>query len=126
MQLSVFATLNLEKMKYGIYNILKAKFLVNEDAVKNWKFIVFLVVLAIVMIANTHNYEKKIFQITDLTNEVKELRSEFVDRRSELMKIKMESTIAAQMEAKNIFPSSVPPKKIKVARVKTRWDKIWQ
>ena len=126
MQLSVFATLNLKKMKYGIYNILKAKFLVNEDAVKNWKFIVFLVVLAIVMIANTHNYEKKIFQITDLTNEVKELRSEFVDRRSELMKIKMESTIAAQMEAKNIFPSSVPPKKIKVARVKTRWEKIWQ
>lgn len=113
-------------MKYGIYNILKAKFLVNEDAVKNWKFIVFLVGLAIIMIANTHNYEKKIFQITDLTNEVKELRSEFVDRRSELMKIKMESTIAAQMESKNIFPSSVPPKKIKVAREKTRWEKLWQ
>ena len=113
-------------MKYGIYNILKAKFLVNEDAVKNWKFIVFLVGLAIIMIANTHNYEKKIYQITDLTNEVKELRSEFVDRRSELMKIKMESTIANQMEAREIFPSSVPPKKIKVAREKTRWEKLWQ
>ncbi len=113
-------------MEYGIYNILKAKFLVNEDAVKNWKFIVFLVGLAIIMIANTHNYEKKIYQITDLTNEVKELRSEFVDRRSELMKIKMESTIANQMEAREIFPSSVPPKKIKVAREKTRWEKLWQ
>jgi hypothetical protein len=113
-------------MKYGIYNILKAKFLVNEDAVKNWKFIVFLVGLAIIMIANTHNYEKKIYQITDLTNEVKELRSEFVDRRSELMKIKMESTIANQMEAREIFPSSVPPKKIKVAREKTQWEKLWQ
>lgn len=113
-------------MKYGIYNIIKAKFLVNEDAVKNWKFIVFLVGLAIIMIANTHNYEKKIYQITDLTNEVKELRSEFVDRRSELMKIKMESNIADQMLAKEIFPSSVPPKKIKVAREKTRWEKLWQ
>ena len=76
-------------MKYGIYNIIKAKFLVNEDATKNWRFIVFLILLAIVMIGNSHNYEKKIYQITDLTNEVKELRSEFVDRRSELMKIKM-------------------------------------
>jgi Bacteriodetes cell division protein (FtsL-like) len=38
----------------------------------------------------------------------------------------MESTIAAQMEAKNIFPSSVPPKKIKVAVEKTRWEKLWQ
>ncbi|WP_394758432.1 FtsL-like putative cell division protein, partial [Flavobacterium sp.] len=96
-------------MKYGIYNILKAKFLVNEDGVKNWQFIIFLILLAIIMIANTHNYEKKIYQITDLTNEVKELRSEFVDRRSELMKIKMESTVAEKMIAKEIFPSSVPP-----------------
>ena len=113
-------------MKYGIYNILKAKFLVNEDAVKNWRFIVFLICLAIIMIANTHNYEKKIFQIAALNIEVKELRSEFVDRRSELMKIKMESTIANQMFVKDIFPSSVPPKKIKVAREKTTWEKLWQ
>jgi hypothetical protein len=113
-------------MKYGIYNILKAKFLVNEDAVKNWRFIVFLLGLAIIMIANTHNYEKKIFQIAELTNKVKELRSEFVDRRSELMKIKMESTVAEKMVEKEIFPSSVPPKKIKVAREKTAWEKLWQ
>ncbi len=113
-------------MKYGIYNILKAKFLVNEDAVKNWKFIVFLIFLAIMMIANTHNYEKKIYRIAELTSEVKELRSEFVDRRSQLMKIKMESTVANIMETKNIYPSSVPPKKIKVAREKTTWEKLWQ
>lgn len=113
-------------MKYGIYNILKAKFLVNEDAVKNWKFIVFLIFLAIMMIANTHNYEKKIYQIAELTNEVKELRSEFVDRRSELMKIKMESSVASIMIQKEIFPSSVPPKKIKVTREKTTWEKLWQ
>ncbi len=115
-----------KQMKYGIYNILKAKFLVNEDAVKNWRFIVFLIGLAIMMIANTHSYEKKIFQIAELTNEVKELRSEFVDRRSELMKIKMESTVANKMVEKGIFPSSVPPKKIKVAREKNTWEKLWQ
>jgi hypothetical protein len=113
-------------MKYGIYNIVKAKFLVNEDALKNWKFISFLLLLAIIMIANTHSYEKKIFRIEELTSEVKELRSEFVDRRSELMKIKMESTVADKMIEKNIFPSSVPPKKIKVAREKTAWEKLWQ
>ncbi|WP_300569968.1 FtsL-like putative cell division protein [Flavobacterium sp.] len=113
-------------MKHGIYNILKAKFLVNEDSVKNWRFIVFLILLAIIMIANTHSYEKKIYQIADLTNEVKELRSEFVDRRSELMKIKMESTVADKMVDKGILPSSVPPKKIKVIKEKSSWDKLWQ
>ncbi len=114
-------------MKYGIYNILKAKFLVNEDAVKNWQFIVFLIVLAIIMIANTHNYERKIFKIAEMTIEVKELRSEFVDRRSELMKIKMESNISEKMIEKGIFPSSIPAKKIKVIQEKpaTFWDKLW-
>ncbi len=113
-------------MKNGIYSILKARFLVNEDATKNWRFIVFLILLAIIMIANTHSYEKKIYQIADLTNEVKELRSEFVDRRSELMKIKMESTVADKMEEKGILPSSVPPKKIKVTKEKTTFEKLWQ
>lgn len=113
-------------MKNKFYSILKARFLVNEDATKNWGFIVFLIFLAIIMIANTHSYEKKVYQIAELTNEVKELRSEFVDRRSELMKIKMESTVANEMIDKEIFPSSVPPKKIKVAKEKSAWDKLWQ
>jgi hypothetical protein len=115
-------------MKGGIYNILKARFLVNEDATKNWRFIVFLIFLAIIMIANTNQFEQKIFLITELTTEVKELRSEFVDKRSELMKLKMESTVSEKMELRQIFPSSVPPKKIKV---KTEEEKsflksIWQ
>ncbi len=115
-------------MKGGIYNILKARFLVNEDATKNWRFILFIVVLAIIMIANTHRFEQKIFEIADLTNEVKELRSEFVDRRSELMKLKMESTISKKMEKRNIFPASVPPQKIKVKKPeeKSFFQKLWQ
>jgi hypothetical protein len=115
-------------MKAGIYDILKAKFLVNQDAVKNWRFIVFLIALAMIMIANIHHYEKKIFKIVELNKEVKELRSEFVDRRSELMKLKMESTISKKMEEKGIFPSSVPPTKIKVIqpKEKTLTEKIWK
>ena len=114
-------------MKHGVYSILKARFLINEDAVRNWRFIVFLILLAILMIANTHRFEQKVFTITELTNEVKELRSEFVDRRSELMKLKMESTVAGKMEAKQIFPSSVPPTKIKVRQQKEEsfFDRIW-
>jgi Bacteriodetes cell division protein (FtsL-like) len=115
-------------MKGGVYSILKARYLVNEDATRNWRFIVFLIVLAIVMIANTHRYEQKVFKIADLTNEVKELRSEFVDRRSELMKLKMESTVSEKMEVIGIFPSTVPPKKIKVKKPveKSFLKKLWQ
>lgn len=103
-------------MKGGIINLLKARFLVNEDAAKNWKFILFLILLAIIMIHNIHRYEKKVFRIADLNKEVKELRSEFVDRKSELMKLKMESTVTQKMESRGVKPSSTPPVKIKVVK----------
>jgi hypothetical protein len=115
-------------MKGGIYNILKAQFLINDNAVKNWRFIVFVILLAIIMIANTQRYEQKIFRIVELTNNVKELRSEFVDRRSELMKLKMESTVSAKMEKIKIFPSTVPPVKIVVDEPEEQnfLEKLWQ
>ena len=117
-------------MKNGVYSILKARFLINEEAnaAKNWRFIVFIIILAIIMIANTQRYEQKVFKIIALTSEVKELRSEFVDRRSELMQLKMESAVSEKMEAKQIYPASVPPTKIKVKKEedKSFLKKIWQ
>lgn len=119
-------------MKNGVYGILKARFLINEDAnaAKNWRFILFVIALSILMIGNTQLYEKKVFKIVELTNEVKELRSDFVSKRSALMQLKMESTIADQMVAKNIHPSEVPPVKIKVTRPaqKSFWARLnlWQ
>ena len=116
-------------MKTGVYDILKARFLMDDDAIKSWRFIVFLILLAILMIANTQRFEQKVFTIAELTNQVKELRSEIVDRRSELMKLKMESTVSEKMIAKQIFPSTVPPTKIKVKKTvekKNFFQKLWQ
>ena len=105
-------------MKNGVYSILKARFLINEEAnaTKNWRFIVFLILLAIIMIANNNNVDQKVFKIIKLTGEVKELRSEFVDRRSELMKLKMESTVTQKIAIKGILPASVPPVKVIVKK----------
>ena len=117
-------------MKGGIYSLLKAKYLVDQGSMRNWRFIVFLILVAMLMIGNSHNYEQKLYRITELESQVKELRSEFVDRRSELMELKMESTISKKMEVKGIVPSSVPPKKIKVIREKEKSMldklKIWE
>lgn len=116
-------------MKNGVYSILKARFLINEEAnaTKNWRFILFLIVLAIIMIANNNRFDQKVFKIIALTGEVKELRSEFVDRRSELMKLKMESTISQKMLEKGIIPSQVPPVKIIVKEEieKSFLDRLW-
>jgi hypothetical protein len=115
-------------MKRNVYGLLKARFLLNEDATKNWRFILFLIFLAILMIANTHRFEQKLFEIGALTNEVKGLRSEFVHKRSVLMKLKMESTVEGKMKERQIVPSAVPPKKIKVKQKveKSFFQKLWQ
>jgi ribosomal protein L31E len=101
-------------MKKGFYNILRANFLISRDAVNNWRFIVFCTLLAIIMIASSHSAERKVHRIAKLHTEVRELKSEFVDRRSALMRIKMESTITQKMKDRGILPSENPPYKIKV------------
>ncbi len=117
-------------MKNGIFDILKARFLINEEAnaAKNWRFIIFILFLAIIMIGSNNRFDQKVFKIVALTTEVKELRSEFVDRRSELMKLKMESTVSSKMEERGIFPSPVPPVKIKVKEVEEKnfLERIWK
>ena len=107
-------------MKEGVYAILKAKFLVSQDSVNNWGVIVFLVFLSLVMIANIHFFESKLTKIVQLQGEIKELRSEFVDVRSRLMQLRMESSISKKMEEIEIYPSDVPPIKIKVVNTEKK------
>jgi len=110
-------------------DFLKARFLIDDNAIKNWIFIIYLMVLALIMIANIHRYESKIFLLADLSKEVKELRAEFVDRRSELMKLRMESTVMQKMALRDIKPSEQPPIKIKVITEidTTSWyKKLWK
>lgn len=105
-------------MKGNIYKILKGTFLVSDDSFKNWRFILFISALAIIMIASSHSADKKVYEIARLKNEVSEMRSAFIDGRSRLMKLKMESNIVEVMQEKGIAPSVIPPKKIKVVSQK--------
>lgn len=101
-------------VKDGVYDFLKAKYLVSDEATGNWKVIVFLICISMIMIGNSHYFEKKLTKTVHLQTEIKELRSEFVDIRSRLMQLKMESSVSKKMESIGVFPSNVPPVRIKV------------
>jgi type II secretory pathway component PulJ len=101
-------------LKQTTYNILKGKFLVDDNALKNWLFIIFLAILALLMIASSHSIDKKVQRIAELKAMNKELRAEFVAVRADLMKKKMESSITKKIEAKGLFVSNEPPVKIKI------------
>ena len=101
-------------MKDNFYNLLKGKFLISDEAFKNWRFIIFLSVLALIMIASSHSADKKVHYIAKLNNDVKELKSEYVDVRMKLMQAKMESRIISAMENRGLYPSVLPPQKIMI------------
>ena len=101
-------------VKKSIQSILKGTFLVSDDSFKNWRFIIFLSGLAIIMIASSHSADRKVHEIAQLNEEVKELRSALIDGRKKLMHLKMESTIRVKLKESGILPSDIPPKKIKV------------
>ncbi|TDI75935.1 MAG: S-adenosyl-methyltransferase [Bacteroidetes bacterium] len=99
-------------MNKNFYNIIKGRFLVSDDAFKNWRFIIFLSALALVMIGSSHSADKKVHEIARLSDDVKELKSEYVDVRMQLMQTKMESRIIKAMKDRGLFPSVTPPQKI--------------
>jgi len=99
-------------LKQTVYDILKGKFLIADDAMKNWRMLLFLSFLAIIMIASSHNAESKVHEIAKLNNEVRELRTQFVDGRTELMRLKMESSVIQKMTKKGIKRPTKPPQKI--------------
>ncbi len=101
-------------MKKSIYKVLRGTFLISEDSFKNWRLILFLSALAVIMIASSHSADRKVHEIAALNEEVKELRSAFVEGRSKLMRLKMESSVRNKLSERGLTPADVPPKKIKV------------
>jgi len=102
----------MAKVKETIYNVLKGKFLVDEGAPKNWGMLIFLASLALIMIGSSHSIDRKVQKISVLNKEMRELRSAFVATRSDLMKLKMESSIRKKLEVDGLYVAENPPQKI--------------
>ena len=69
-------------------SLLDIEFLVKDDALKNWRMIIFLSFLAIIMISSGHSADKKIFRIAHLNTEIKALKSDFIEAKRKLLILK--------------------------------------
>jgi len=99
-------------MKNRLINIIKGNFLIDENASGNWSFILIFLLLSIIMISSSHAVDRKVHNISKLNEEIKSLRSEFVDVRSNLMQYQIESSILIKLNEKGIVSSTHPPNKI--------------
>ena len=92
------------------------EFLINDEAFRNWRMIIYLSILALTMIASGHSADRKIFKIAQLNDKLKMLKSEFIEHRTDLMNLKMETKITKELQPMGIGPAKTPPIKIIIAR----------
>jgi hypothetical protein len=104
----------MSKIKKSVYGFLRGSFLTDESAFKNWRIIIFVVGLLLIMISSAHKSDQKVIKIAELNKLKRELRAEYIDIGTILMRMKMESNVREKAISRGLKPSETPPKKIKV------------
>lgn len=97
-----------------IGSILDGSFLTREKVIQLLPFAMYIVLLAMIYIANQYAALRSIKEIENTTKELKDLRNEHISTKSELMYQSKISEVAKRLENKGIKESLIPPKKIYV------------
>lgn len=98
----------------GLSSVFSGTFLTNERNLQHLPFIIFLALIAILYIANGYYADDKIREVNKVSNQLKELRSEYISTKSELMFASKQSEVARSAEKLGLKEPVVPPTKIKV------------
>lgn len=110
-----------KKSSIGSYkDFLDGSLLTRGAVVRQFPFVIFLVVIAVIYIGNRYHAEKIVRQTMELQSELKELRYEAISSASELMFISKQSEVAKMVKQKGLGLEETlePPKKIIVEKVK--------
>jgi hypothetical protein len=107
------------KVVRSVANVVSGSFLSKEVTLKNLPFIFFLSFLAICYIANGYYADDQIRKVNKLSNEIKELRTQYIVVKDSLVIKSKQTEVAKALASKNsgIKESVVPPKKIIVKTV---------
>lgn len=101
-----------KKSSKGLKSLVTGSFLSKEKVVESLPFVFFLSFLGICYIANGYQAEKVIRQLYKTTNNLKELRSEYITTKSDLMVISKQSQVASATAEMGLRELTSPPKKI--------------
>jgi hypothetical protein len=96
----------------GLSSVFSGTFLTNEKNLKHLPFILFLGLMAILYIANGYYADDRIREANKISNQLKELRSEYISTKSDLMFASKQSEVAKAAEALGLKEPVVPPIKI--------------
>ncbi len=96
----------------GLTSIFNGNIFTSKLVISNIPFILFLVFIAIIYIANNYNVQSKVRKIEQTTKELKDLRDEHISLKSSLMYFTKKSEVAKRLKHKDIKEATKPPFKI--------------
>jgi len=98
----------------GLSSVFSGTFLTSEKTLSHLPFMLFLALIAVFYIANGYYADDKIREVNRVGNQLKELRSEYISTKSELMFASKQSEVARAAENLGLKEPVVPPTKILV------------
>ena len=104
----------MDNKDQNIGSIVKGNFFSSNFLFDNYKMILLLVSIAMISIISSHSTDTKIYKIRKLELDVRELKSEFVSVRTNLMNARMGSNLQDKVKALGLESSTTPPHVIKV------------
>lgn len=102
----------------GLSKIFGGAFLSDDRTIQHIPFILFLALIAILYIANGYYADDKIREVNKINNQIKELRTEYISSKSDLMFISKQSQVAAAVDTLGLKEPVVAPMKIEIDSAK--------
>jgi len=109
----------VKKQKKGRYfryflDVLNGNFLTKDGAIASLPFVFFITFICLCYIGNGYYAEDTVRDINALGAELKELKTEYIITKTDLMFNSKQSQVAKALEYSGVKESVVPPKKIVV------------
>ncbi len=79
---------------------------------RSFGFVIFLTFLAVLSIRAGHSVDEKVLEIARLEDQLQELEAEYLESKSDLMLLGMESQVLEKGEELGLVASKEPPVKI--------------
>ena len=91
-----------------VMNVLGGSFLVRENFVKQFPFMVTITVLLMVLITNTYIAESRTREIADANKQLSDLRAKYVELRANIMEASLQSALIKKLDGTDIKESLDP------------------
>lgn len=91
-----------------VWNVLGGSFLVRENFVKQFPFMMTVTLLLMVLITNTYIAESRTREIASANKQIRDLRAKYVELRANVMEASLQSTLVKKLEGTGIKESLDP------------------